>query len=73
MEEIVKHYSNGEITIVWKPALCIHAGVCWRMLPEVYRPAERPWIRIENATTEQLKEQIDKCPSRALTYIPVEK
>ena len=29
---------------------------------------ERPWIKIENATTEQLKNQINKCPSGALSY-----
>ena len=50
-------YSNGEITVFWQPAL-----------PEVYHPQEKPWIRPENATTEQLKEQIRKCPSGALSY-----
>ena len=66
--EIVKTYTNGEITIVWRPALCIHAGNCWQMLPQVYRPKERPWIRPENATTEELKRQIEACPSGALSY-----
>ncbi len=63
-----REYSNGQITITWQPALCIHAGICWRMLPEVYRPGDRPWIRIENATTEQLIDQIKRCPSGALSY-----
>lgn len=64
-----KHeYSNGELTIVWQPELCIHACVCWKTLPEVYRPKERPWIRIENATTRQLIDQINQCPSGALSY-----
>lgn len=64
----MRKYSNGEITIVWKADLCTHAGICWKTLPEVYRPAERPWVKIENASTEELKEQIDKCPSGALSY-----
>ncbi|MCC8187209.1 MAG: (4Fe-4S)-binding protein [Bacteroides sp.] len=66
MEPIHKEYSNGEITIVWQPALCTHACVCLRMLPNVYRPKERPWIRIENATTEELIHQVHNCPSGAL-------
>ena len=63
-----KEYSNGEITVVWKPSLCIHAGECVRTLPNVYKPKEKPWIQIENATTEELKNQVKKCPSGALTY-----
>jgi len=67
-KQIVKHYSNGELTVVWKPALCIHSGVCVRTLPKVYNTLERPWIKPENASTEELKAQIDRCPSGALSY-----
>lgn len=63
-----KEYSNGELTIVWQPAKCIHSGVCVRTLPQVYDPKAKPWITIENAGTEELKAQIDKCPSGALSY-----
>ena len=63
-----KTYSNGEITIKWQPKICQHAAVCTKNLPEVYKPQESPWITIENATTEALKNQIDKCPSGALSY-----
>lgn len=61
-------YTNGEITINWQPNICQHTGICVRTLPQVYRPQERPWIKIENATTEQLIDQINKCPSGALSY-----
>jgi uncharacterized Fe-S cluster protein YjdI len=63
-----KRYTNGEITIIWRPELCIHAGICWRTLPQVYRPAERPWVKPEAATTAELVAQIDRCPSKALTW-----
>jgi uncharacterized Fe-S cluster protein YjdI len=66
--EIKKEYTNGELTIVWKPLTCIHAGECTKALPNVYRPKEKPWIAIENATTEELKSQINKCPSGALSF-----
>ncbi|MDR1881619.1 MAG: (4Fe-4S)-binding protein [Prevotella sp.] len=61
-------YSNGELTIIWQPELCQHAGVCVKMLPEVYHPKDRPWVKPKNATTEELITQISKCPSGALTY-----
>jgi len=63
-----KEYTNGEITIIWRPEICQHAGVCVRMLPQVYNPKEKPWVKPMNATTEELIQQIDSCPSRALTY-----
>lgn len=61
-------YNTGEITILWKPQLCVHSGICVKSLPKVYNPKDRPWIKPENATTEELKEQLAKCPSGALSY-----
>ena len=61
-------YDAGEITVIWKPKVCIHAGVCVKMLPQAYNPKERPWIKTENATSDELKNQITKCPSGALSY-----
>lgn len=63
-----KEYSNGEITIKWQPKLCQHAGICVKTLPKVYNPKASPWIAIENASTEELKNQISICPSGALSF-----
>ncbi len=67
-KEIKKEYSNGELTVVWRPAKCIHSEICIKTLPAVYKPGERPWIQVDNATTAELKKQIDNCPSGALTF-----
>lgn len=67
-KDIRKEYSNGELTVIWQPAKCIHAKECIKALPEVYKPEEKPWITPENASTADLKAQIKKCPSGALTY-----
>ena len=67
-KEIRKEYTNNEITVVWKPKSCIHAAECVKALPKVYRPEEKPWLQIENATTDELKSQIRKCPSGALSF-----
>ncbi|WP_452224113.1 (4Fe-4S)-binding protein [Lacinutrix chionoecetis] len=62
-----KAYTNGEVTILWKAKKCIHSGICVKTLPEVYNPKERPWIKPENATSQQLTDQVLKCPSGALS------
>ncbi len=67
-KEIVKRYNKEELTVVWKPKKCIHSGICVKTLPQVYNPDEKPWVKAKNASTEQLKAQIDLCPSGALTY-----
>lgn len=67
-KEIVKRYSNDDLTVIWKPRKCIHSGICVKLLPEVYDPKSRPWIQPQNASGSRLQRQIDKCPSGALSY-----
>ena len=67
-----KNYSNGEVTIVWQPKICIHSAKCWRgenSLPEVFNPMEKPWIKPEGASTERIIKQVKNCPSGAISYI----
>jgi uncharacterized Fe-S cluster protein YjdI len=68
MKDITKKYSNGEVTIVWKPNTCIHSAICFKGLGEVFDPKKRPWITPEGSSTEKIIEQVKKCPSGALTY-----
>lgn len=68
MKDITKKYTNGEVTIVWKPNVCIHSGLCFRGLGEVFNPQARPWITPEGSTTDKIIEQVKKCPSGALSY-----
>ncbi|WP_274476098.1 (4Fe-4S)-binding protein [Mangrovimonas aestuarii] len=63
-----KEYTNGEVTIVWKPEMCIHSGICAGGLPDVFKPKERPWIDINAASTDELVKQVKHCPSGALSY-----
>ena len=66
--EIIKEYKKNDFTIIWKPKKCIHAAECVKRLPNVYSPKEKPWIVPDNASIEELKEQIQACPSGALAY-----
>lgn len=66
--DVTKTYTNGEITVVWKPNVCIHSKLCWTHLVEVFNPRKRPWVDIAGASSEQIMAQIDQCPSKALSY-----
>jgi len=68
MKDITKEYDNGEVTVVWQPAKCIHSTNCFRGLPVVFNPVKRPWVDPRAATTEEIIAQIGKCPSGALSY-----
>ncbi|MEZ5345625.1 MAG: (4Fe-4S)-binding protein [Pyrinomonadaceae bacterium] len=63
-----KKYVDGELTVYWKPDLCIHAGECVKGSPGVFNPKARPWIQLEYASHENIKNAIDNCPSGALSY-----
>jgi len=60
-------YTRDELTVVWKPILCIHSGICARGLPGVFDPRRKPWIDMNQAEKEQIIEQVEKCPSGALS------
>lgn len=68
-----KSYSNGEITVSWKPGVCIHSAKCVQGLGKVFNVHVRPWINMEGSTTECIMKQVDQCPSGALSYIRIEK
>lgn len=68
---ITKHYTNGEITIVWQSGKCIHSTKCWNEqegLRSVFNPAERPWIKPEGAPSQEIIAHINQCPSGALSF-----
>jgi uncharacterized Fe-S cluster protein YjdI len=72
-KDIIKRYSNGEITVVWQPSLCTHSAVCARGLPQVFSPQRRPWVILDGHTTQQIVDQVGACPSGALSIERVTK
>ncbi len=68
MKDITKKYSNGEVTVVWKPNTCMHSTICWKGMLSVFNPTVKPWINMDGGTTQAIIEQVKKCPSGALTY-----
>ena len=64
---MAKEYTNGEVTVLWKPDLCIHSENCVKGLPGVFDPNARPWINVNGASSEEIIAQVAKCPSGALS------
>jgi uncharacterized Fe-S cluster protein YjdI len=62
-------YTNGEVTVIWKPDMCKHSTICWKNLREVFDPFVKPWIRMEGASTERIVQQVKQCPSGALSFL----
>ncbi len=63
-----REYTNGEITVFWKPRKCIHATTCYRELIEVFNPRKRPWVNMDGAPSEEIIRVVDLCPTKALAY-----
>lgn len=69
---ITKHYSNGEITVVWQSGKCIHSANCVKNLPQVFNTKASPWINVANASSEEIIATVNKCPSGALSILKKE-
>ena len=65
---MAKEYSNGDITVIWDQTKCIHAAKCVAGSPNVFRPKEKPWVAVDQGTSEEIMATIDQCPSGALSY-----
>lgn len=64
---MVKEYPKEDLTVVWDASKCIHSAICAKGLPQVFKPRERPWIQVENDTKKNIRDQVLKCPSGALS------
>jgi uncharacterized Fe-S cluster protein YjdI len=70
--KIKKEYTHGDLTVVWQPHLCVHSAICFRSLPQVFRPRERPWIHMSESDAKSIIDTVHACPSGALSLKHVE-
>jgi len=67
MNTLKNEYQKGATTVVWEPGKCIHSEKCWRGLIEVFNPKKKPWINVDGSSEERIIEQVNQCPSGALS------
>ena len=68
MKGRIQEYGNDAVIVRFDPGVCTHSGVCVRGLRAVFDVKKRPWINLEGASAEAIVEQIQKCPSGALSF-----
>jgi uncharacterized Fe-S cluster protein YjdI/CDGSH-type Zn-finger protein len=66
--DVERVYRNGRIAVFWEPKLCIHAGNCFRGLPEVFKPQSRPWVLVDAAAADEIARVVMTCPTGALHF-----
>ncbi len=60
--------SQGRIVVYWEPEICNHTGNCFRGLPEVFQPQNRPWVLVDAASADKIAEVVMTCPTGALHF-----
>lgn len=63
-----KTYIGKNISIHDNRGICAHAGYCSDHLSAVFKLGAEPWINPDAASTQEIIETIEKCPSGALSY-----
>jgi uncharacterized Fe-S cluster protein YjdI len=64
----MQEYKNDTLIVRYDPKICIHAGECVRGLPSVFDISKKPWIDVNGALPAATIEQVNQCPSGALSY-----
>src|SRR5256885_12843228 len=65
-DEPQRVYANERVAVRWNPRRCIHSERCMRGLPQVFQPDARPWVRVDEATADEIAAVVARCPSGAL-------
>ena len=69
MAERIQDYRGERLVVRFDGGRCIHSRNCVLGHPQVFVPnADGPWIRPDNAASEEVAAIVRSCPSGALTY-----
>lgn len=62
-------YQHEDLRVRWLSDLCVKCGACHEGLPQVFNPEQRPWVKLDQASTEEIIEQVNQYPSGALSIV----
>lgn len=62
-----RSYLKDSLEVGWDSSKCMHAKKCWKELPQVFDPRNKPWINLDGASEEEIIKQVKSCPSGALS------
>lgn len=68
MADKIHSYRGATLTVLFDAGRCIHAGECVRGLPNVFAPAQKPWVNPDGASATAVMNVVERCPSGALQY-----
>ena len=66
--DVERIYRNDQIAVYWEPKICNHTGNCFRGLPEVFQPQNRPWVLVNAASADKIAAVVMTCPTGALHF-----
>lgn len=61
-------YEGAQATVHFSKLLCSHAGECGKRARAIFNTKQRPWVKPDEGTLDQIKEVVAACPSGALRY-----
>ena len=61
-------YQGADVTVHFSKLLCSHAGECGKRARHIFNVKEKPWVKPDAGTLDEIKEVVANCPSGALRY-----
>jgi len=62
-----REYTLDELTVLWDSDLCVHCHKCDDALPLVFDPTRRPWVKMDEASSDEIIRVVNDCPSGAIS------
>jgi len=66
MGKEIQKYQKDELGISYDPNICTHAANCVNNHSEIFNIRKKPWVNLDNATSEKIETAVKNCPSGAL-------